>query len=93
MDEYERGYLSLFPQLWSTRPRPTIVWDEDEGDEGRGPNGEFVSLWAPCEGRGWDVRIALDEEHADRDQLLIERELPASMALAEVQYQAESLLT
>ena len=96
MDEYERGYLALFPQLWSTRPRPTIVWDEEEGDEGVGPNGEYVSLWAPAPldaSEGWRVIIAVSEEAADRDEYLVERELPASMALEEVQRQAESLLT
>ena len=66
-----------------------IQWDDEDGDEGRGANGWHVSLFAPYGEEGWVVRIAVSEEAADRDELLINRELPASMTLAEVQHRAE----
>ena len=69
-----------------------IIWDDEDGDEGVGPNGWWVSLFAPYGDEGWVVRIAVSEEAADRDELLVNQELPASMTLAEVQRQAESLL-
>jgi len=66
-----------------------ITWDDEEEDEGTVLNGWHVSLWAPYGDEGWKVRIASTEAHADRDELLIDRELPASMTLAEVQHRAE----
>jgi hypothetical protein len=66
-----------------------ITWDDEEEDEGTVLNGWYVSLFAPYGDEGWVVRVAVSEEAADRDELLINRELPASMTLAEVQHRAE----
>ena len=67
-----------------------IIWDNEDGDEGTTTlNGWHVSLFAPYGDEGWVIRVAVSVKAADRDELLTNQELPASMTLAEVQHRAE----
>tara|TARA_R110002020_G_scaffold283662_1_gene499317 strand:+ start:556 stop:810 length:255 start_codon:yes stop_codon:yes gene_type:complete len=68
-----------------------IIWGED-GEEGTGPRGEYISLWAPGYGVGWEIRIAVSEEDADVDNFIAHEELTGAPSLADVQAQAWTVL-
>ena len=68
-----------------------IIWEED-GEEGTGPRGEYISLWPPSYGVGWEIRIAASEEDADVDNFIAHEELMGTLSLADVQAQAWAVL-
>ena len=67
-----------------------ITWSEDEdGDTiGVGPNGEYVSLWAPTPYEGWRVLISESEPKADEGYYIVAFDLPSGWSLEEVKEMA-----